>query len=123
MDKTEPSNQEQELTAQEKMDNAIARSKLYGELGMTAQDHKDMGGTPGQELRDNWGRTQGELMTDEQILKWFTNTKKFIQETEQRLAQKKNRNDEYILKITKGNLEGGIRYLESIGRLSEELKK
>lgn len=110
-------NKPEELTVKEKMDRAFAKEKLYGELGLNAQDHRDMGSTPTQELHDNEGKTQADLMTDEQILKWFEDNEIFAQELEQSLAKKKSRNDEYILRVVKHNLEGGIRYLESIGRL------
>lgn len=114
---------EKELSTLEKIERARTKSNLYGYLGLTAQDHTDMGSSPPQEVLNNKGKATGEFLTDKKIEKFLEHTKSLMHDIEQRLAKKKNYNDEHIFKVTRTNFEGGIRYLQTIGRLPEKYKK
>jgi len=90
-------------------------------LAQTLADHKKMGSTPSQILKDNPGKTLAETMSDEQL-------KVFI------LKQVNDVREQYgpaiiggelerkILKIALNYLVPNIEYLRKIKRLPAELK-
>lgn len=62
----ENSNFEKQKT--DKFEKAAKKSREFGYFSLTAQDHKDIGSTPPQELLENPEKAQYELMTEEQII-------------------------------------------------------
>ncbi len=55
----------------------IARNKFnaFGPLGVTAEDHKNIGSTPPEILLMNPGKTEFDLMSDEDLLNWLNGKK------------------------------------------------
>ena len=94
-----------------------------GHLGVTAQDHWDIGSSPPLLLNRNPGRTLGELYSDEELLKYLDNLINYKEEAEKRIEA--DPNDRWA----QGNLEDfnerfpvTIKYLSSIGRLPDKYK-
>ena len=91
--------------------------KEKGSLGVTAQDHKNIGGTPDDILLENPGKTLGELMTDQEIKDYILATRANILENEKESLKNMKQYTEDL----KEDLEATLKYLESIGRLPEEI--
>lgn len=94
---------------------ASAKFQELGSLAVTAQDHKDIGSTPPQRLRENPDKTLGELMSEQEIAEW-------VKENEEAIAKfsQMNSGDPFLrsaLPVLKTELELGQKYLKSIGRL------
>ena len=54
---------------------AVAKRDQYGTFSLTAQDHRDLQGTPGDNLTgENEGKAQYEVMTDGEIEKELDET-------------------------------------------------
>lgn len=85
-----------------------------GHLGVTSKDHEAIFSTPDDILVQNPGKTLGELMSDTEIQEYILETRKNILENEG-LQNMKNYNEDL-----KKNLEVSIKYLKSIGRLSQD---
>lgn len=94
--------------------NAQKNWKEKGYLGVTAKDHEAIGSTPDDILFQNPDKTLGEMMTDEEIREYITGTQKNISENEA-LPHLKRYNDDL-----KQNLEATVKYLKSIGKLTED---
>ncbi|MEI6022600.1 MAG: hypothetical protein WCQ32_02045 [bacterium] len=86
-----------------------------GFLGVTAQDHEDIQGTPDDILLENPGKTLGELMSDGEIREYIVETRKNIIENKETPKLEK-----YNIELQK-NLDVTIAYLSSIGRMPEDL--
>jgi len=99
-----------------------------GYLGVTAQDHINIGSTfPPQLLVDNPGRTWGELLSDEEILSILENDARFKHyfrnDEVDRLFEKDG--DEMANDVLKGfrkETPVDAKYLDSIGRLPEKYR-
>ena len=90
-----------------------------GTLGMTAEDHYYIGSTPPQDLINNPGKTQAELMTDDQVLAKLDRDEVFITE----LLQIDTTFAKSALEAVKDKHAGDIAYLTRVGRLPGKYKK
>jgi hypothetical protein len=96
-----------------------------GHLGVTAEDHKAIGGSPDTELRQNPGKTLGELWSMEKILEYLKKDVAFLKKAREEYKEKGpnhpdihwSRDDIFS---AKESLRAAIPYLKSIGKLPEE---
>jgi hypothetical protein len=116
--------QDKELTEGLERDK-VSRRKFqeFGHLGVLAQDHWNIGGSPPMLLNENPEKTLGELLSDEELLKWLDKLLEYGERAKEKLEAKPD--DEWA----KGDLEdfnkqfpAAIKYLASIGRLPEKYK-
>lgn len=108
------------------------REKAYkhwenGHLGVTAEDHWAIGGTPEIELRRNPGKTLGELWTVDQFREKLESSVTFLEKARGEYKEKgPNHPDIHWSRddilSAKQELRGTIRYLKSIGKLPEEFE-
>ncbi len=98
-----------------------------GHLGVTAEDHRAFGGSPDTELRQNPGKTLGELWSMDKILEHSKKGIAFL-ERMRKEYQEKGQNHPDIswsrdsIISEKQSLRATISYLKSIGKLPEELE-
>ncbi len=98
-----------------------------GHLGVTADDHKAVGGSPNEELRRNPGKTLGELWKEEKILEKLKSYATFLERARKEYGEK-NLNDPDIhwsrddIFSAKEELRAAIPYLKSIGKLPKEFE-
>jgi len=97
------------------------RFKEFGHLGVTAQDHWNIGGSPPILLNRNPEKTLGELLSDQELLDWLDKLLEYGERAKEKLEAEPD--DE----SAKGDLEDfnkrfplAIKYLASIGRLPEK---
>ncbi len=98
-----------------------------GHMGVTADDHWAIGGSPETELRRNTGKTLGELWSMEAILEKLENYVIFLERARKEYKEKKphdpdiywSRDDIFSVK---DELRATIPYLKSIGKLPEKFK-
>ena len=92
-----------------------------GSLGMTAWDHKQIGSTPSEDLKENPGKTKADLKTDEEILVYLN---QIITDINFYSAPENFNNSfakDYLPYLIK-DLSDCKAYLTRIGRLPEEFK-
>jgi len=92
-----------------------------GPLSLTAEDHRAIGSSPKENLKDNPEKTVAELMTDEEILKTLNYWKKTIEEEAQGLYVEHNALKSLAHEFSK-RFKATILYLRSIGRLPKEFE-
>jgi hypothetical protein len=102
----EPDNPEKRRLYFEKMANLVRKSKL----AMTADDHIRAGGTPPDVLLQNPGKTQAELLSDQEILEYLKDREKAIAECSLPGLTNELKKDLGLSKT----------YLREIGRLPQE---
>ena len=105
----------------EKFREAAAKFENNGPLGVTAEDHKNIGSTPPDELQNNPGKTRAELMDEAQILKWLFEYKTQINEFSKE-EYKNNSFAQSILPQLKKELGLSIEYLRNIDKLPEDFR-
>ena len=106
---------------QERFKKAKINFEAFGPLGVTAEDHKGIGSTPPEILEKNPGKTESDLMTDEDLAQW-------LKEKEEEL--KKYSGKEYLdnafaqsyLPTLKEEIKTTINFLRSINRLPEKFR-
>jgi len=102
----------------------LQAKKKFDELGplaVTAEDHRAISSTPPEILELNLGKTEVELMTDEEILGKLKKWQQDIQE----FSQEKYQSNSFVTSILsnrKHDLKVSIVYLRSIGRLPKEFE-
>lgn len=84
-------------------------------LSMTKDDHQKIYSTPPQRLLENPGKTLGEIMSDQEIADWIKENEKAIAEFSQMNSE--NSFVKNALPVLKKELDLGLKYLKSIGRL------
>jgi len=93
-----------------------------GHLGVTADDHKAIGGTPDLELRKNPNKTLGELWSEKQILEYLRKRSIFLEKARQEYKEKGDLHywskDDII--SSKKSLRLAISYLKLIRKLPKE---
>ncbi len=127
-----PDNSKQTQAESTKADQKLRMEKARkhwqsGHLGVTADDHRAVGGSPETELRQNPGKTLGELWSMEKILEKLESDVAFLEKARQEYKEKGqyhpdihwSRDD--ILSAKEG-LRATISYLKSIGKLPEEFE-
>lgn len=100
------------------------RFQQFGQLGVTADDHWNIGGSPPIILNRNPGKTLGELMSDQEILAKLDQLTEYERSAKKRLAA--NPRDDLAkddLKYVEKELPTTIKYLDSIGRLPDKYKQ
>lgn len=95
-------------------EQAAKKSKEQGFFSLTSEDHKALGSTPDEELEGNFGKSQYEIMSDEEIESYLSEAIDTINENNENL-----RKNGYI-DIQKNFLRVGIPFLKSVGRLPEK---
>lgn len=98
-----------------------------GHLGVTAEDHLVLGGTPDQELIENPGRTLGEVLPMEEILKELESLKNLLENARKEYGTKGLSYEDLSwcrdnIIHAKKELVASINYLKSIGKLPEEFE-
>lgn len=88
-------------------------------LGVTADDHLGVGSTPSEELKNNPGKTLGELMTKEEASAWIKELEGQITEFSQEKYKGSSLMDNVLPDIIK-DLNLSKEYLTSIGKLPAE---
>lgn len=97
-------------------EQAAKKSKEQGFFSLTSEDHKALGSTPDEELESNSGKSQYEIMSDEEIERYLSGAIDTINENNENL-----RNNGYIDQ-QKDFLRVSIPFLKSVGRLPEKFK-
>ena len=116
--------QDKELTEGLERETASRRRfQEFGHLGVTAQDHWNIGGSPPILLNQNLEKNEGELVSDEEILEKLDGLIRYKERAEEKL--KTNPNHELAqgdLADFKKQFPITIKYLASIERLPEKYK-
>lgn len=103
----------------------IAAKKFYefGNLGVTAEDHKAIGSTPPKILIENPGKSLGGLMSDEEIISWLERSKGSIASF---VGKSPDPYKEEQWKRLRGEnieeMKRTLKYLEQIERLPKDFK-
>jgi len=97
-------------------EKAAKKSKEQGFFSLTIEDHDALGSTPDEELKSNFGKSQYEIMSDEEIEEYLSEAIYTITENNENL-----RNNGYIDQ-QKDFLRASIPFLKSVGRLPEKFK-
>ncbi len=90
-------------------------------LEMRLSDHNLLGSTPPDILRENPEKTEGELMSDEEILEWLQKQQGMIEKFSSE-GLRENSFAQSWLPTGKKDFETTIQYLRRIGRLPDEFK-
>lgn len=109
----------------EKKNKGAEKINRCGYLGLTCDDHKDLGSTPEQILKENPGKTLGELLSHKEIEDYLDQEIKGAEESKKRLGENDDgATDKTIiinaLRDFKGNFMRDLNYLRSIGKLPEK---
>jgi hypothetical protein len=94
--------------------SAQEKSRRFGFFSLTAQDHKDMGSTPSDELLRNQGKAQYEVMTDEEIAAYLDYAVECLTDP----VFEKNG----VANIQKDFLRTSIPFLKSVNRLPSKFE-
>ena len=126
LEKPEQNNDDQDKELTEGLEREKASKQKFkelGHLGVTAQDHWNIGGSPPILLNRNPEKTLGELLSEEELLDWLDKLVEYGERAKQKLTT--NPDDE----LAQGDLKDfstrfplAIKYLASIGRLPEKYK-
>lgn len=112
---------EEARRVKEAYEAAQKKWRAVGRLGVTGADHWAIGGSATLKLDQNPGKTEADLMTDEELLERLQKWQSFLES-----ARERHRADQYDdwakgdILSTKNELRLAIPYLESIGRLPKE---
>jgi hypothetical protein len=105
----------------EVMERASKKFNEFGPLGVTSQDHKDLGSTPPDILKENPGKTKADVYSNEeleQVLQaWIDDRDKY---TKPQYID--NTFTQSYLKVLRKKILLSIKYLRSIDRLPEKFK-
>jgi hypothetical protein len=123
----QPSRDPEQEAYNKKSDEAHATWQKNGRLGVTADDHSYIGGSPPFELSKNPGKTEGELLSVAELKKKLDGWVSFLDENKEKL---KKGIDDFVEKQmaedniswAKNQLTLAVPYLESIGKLPPEFK-
>lgn len=92
---------------------------LKGYLGVTAEDHESLGSTPEQRLIENPGKSLGEIMSDNEIVKNISEQLEFFKQQDIQEDDRESWLD--FIKQRKEDFITSMRYLKSINRLPENI--
>lgn len=95
--------------------------EVFGPLGVTAEDHKGIGSTPPEILEKNPGKTESELMTDEDIERWLKEKKDELKKFSAK-EYLDNTFAQSYLPTLKEEIKTTIDFLRSIKRLPEKFR-
>ena len=88
------------------------------DLEMTLEDHVNIGSTPPEILKQNPGKTKGELLSDEELRNYLESKQQLIG----LLSSEENPFAQSALKDSKEDWESTKTYLTKIGRMSQSDK-
>lgn len=95
---------------------AKAEFDARSSLGVTAEDHLGVGSSPSEELKNNPGKTLGELMTKEEASAWIKEQEEQIAEYSQEKYKGSSLVDNALPELVK-DLNLSKEYLTSIEKL------
>jgi|SRR5680860_508153 len=95
-------------------DLARKKEKEFGYFAMTAEDHKALGSTPDDVLKDNAGKALHELLSDDEIEEYIEGAIQTIKENDENLQENG------YLDIQRNFLRVSLPFLKSINRLPEK---
>ena len=102
-------------------EEAQKKWRVVGRLGVTGADHWAIGGSPPLKLDRNPGKTEADLMTDEELLEWLQKGRASLESARERFrADPKDDWAKGDIPSAKKELKLAISYLASIGRLPKE---
>jgi hypothetical protein len=117
----EKSNQEKSFFETDECIRAGKKLNELGRLSLTAADHWAIGSTPSDLLESNPGKTQAELMTNEEILDELREWQQAIEKYSQEEYRSTNLGRSSLVYL-KEDFRTTIPYLRSIGRLPKEFE-
>lgn len=91
-----------------------------GTLERTVQDHFNIGSTPNDDLLQNPGKTEADLMSDEKLKKWLENRRKEIERLKDAVG-KGDKFAEFNLPDRERDWKLNLEYLRRINRYPQEL--
>lgn len=105
-----------------KFETAKKNFETFGPLGVTAKDHDGIGSTPPEILQNNPGKTELDLMTDQDVVCWLKEKRKELE----RFSGKEflaNSFAQSYLPTLKEDIKLTLDRLRSIKRLPEEFRE
>jgi len=103
----------------EKFEKAKNRFNAFGPLGVTAEDHRNLGSTPPGILQENPGKTEADLMSDEDLRAWLIDKKGALEKFSSKEFGDNTFAQSYLPSLRE-EIRTTLSFLRSIKRLPEE---